>query len=255
MDPKEDEVREVLVGLSKASHRDPELHRAEVNEVYQKLSDFLYGYHPSISVLLAALEENAKEIQGFMSQTPKSATQAEVTGAPSSSTDEDARVTDLQPGKNSLSAKFRKGLSQISLARMFTKWEQEHKQGETTVNVFARDLSASAPEKHKRLYIQEFLHAYKGQFINQRVALDGIKHGIKCLVFETLYGHGGILAILSFVYHQFRSLNFKDLRKLETELRRVDWVVELAFDKTQWYEACQEAYEGTLLFPVFDIID
>lgn len=80
----------------------------------------------------------------------------------------------------------------------------------------------SALEKRKRLYIKEFLDLNTESFKNQRVALDGIKHGIKCLVFQELFGHSGVLAILGFVYHHFRSVNFEELQSLKEELAKCE---------------------------------
>ncbi|KAI4220084.1 MAG: hypothetical protein L6R36_007875 [Xanthoria steineri] len=242
MDPSNDPVLTALETLSRVPSAGLEPYRTKAVEVFHNLRQFVEGCHPSISALTNALDLSSEEIKTFLIEDPDSSLRTGTIDAVSPE-DEDPRVFDLQVNRKSLEVRFRKGLSQISLASAYSVWEgDQENRSETTVHALVQDLSAL--EKRKRLSIKEFLDHNTDIITNQRVALDGIKHGIKCLVFQELFGYSGVLAILSFVYHHFRSVNFEELQALRNALASVSWIVQLAKEKTPWYEACRRAYEG-----------
>ncbi|KAL8765922.1 MAG: hypothetical protein Q9209_007165 [Squamulea sp. 1 TL-2023] len=242
MESSNNTVSELLKSVSRLSNSAMEPCRADAIEAFETLRQFVEGPRPSISALITTLNLNSAEVKDFLRAEPDLTQRTGFTDILLLS-NEDPRVFDLQVNKKSPDVKFRKGLSQISLASAYSAWEEEQeKRRETTVDALVREPSAL--EKRKRLYIKEFLDSNTDLFKNQRVALDGIKHGIKCLVFQKLFGYNGVLAILGFVYHQFRSVNFEELQDLRDELVKISWVLELAKSKTIWYEGCQRTYEG-----------
>ena len=242
MDCSNDAISEALEILCRVPSASLEPYRDKAVKAFHNLRKFIEGGNPSISALTNALDLSATEIKQFLNEESDLGTRTETT-TNLEPPDEDPRVFDLQVNRKSLEVRFRKGLSQISLASAYSIWEgDQESRRETTVHALVQDLYAL--EKRKRLSIKEFLDANAGFIKNQRVALDGIKHGIKCLVFQELFGSSGILAILSFVYHHFRSVNFEELQALRNTLVTVNWVVDLAKEKTPWYEACRRAYEG-----------
>lgn len=85
----------------------------------------------------------------------------------------------------------------------------------------------------------------KDRFINQRATRTGVEHGIKLLVFEELLRTKTISAILSFVYRRFQSVKFTELPCLKEIVNRLEWVKEVAEQKADWLDGCQNQYDGT----------
>ncbi|KAI4226559.1 MAG: hypothetical protein L6R40_008280 [Gallowayella cf. fulva] len=211
MHPSSDPIAKALDTLYDIQGDALESYRAKVTKLLQNLQDFIEGSHQptSISTLITALRINSAEIKDFINAEHDTKWRTRISDMVPLG--EDPRVFDLEVNRKSLDARFRKGLSQIPSASAYSDWEiRNADRGETTVEALVNDLSASG--KRKCLYVKEYLDCHARHFKNKRVALDGIKHGIKCLVFEKLFGYSSVLAILSFVYHQFRTINFEKLR-------------------------------------------
>lgn len=94
-------------------------------------------------------------------------------------------------------------------------------------------------------HIKQYLKHNDHRFKNQQVTRTGIEHGIKMLVFESLLGKGAISAILSFKYRRFRAIKFEELVFLVTIVNQKKWIVELLEQKAEWFDGCQNQYDGT----------
>ena len=92
----------------------------------------------------------------------------------------------------------------------------------------------------------EYLNHNTHRFKNQETAREGIQHGIKMLVCETLLGTITISAILCFKYCQFHAVKFEELRSLMTMMDQTEWIKELLVDRSgDWFDNCQKKYNGT----------
>lgn len=195
----------------------------------------------SILSLSQALDSDSSQIKDFLSISKFQATADNLKRMV-----EDPRVVDLQLDKVRLSpeAKFRKGLSQRSLAIEYSQWEH-CTYGSSKVNELAEDLSIS---RERGLgHIKQYLKRNDHRFKNQQVTRTGIEHGIKMLVFERLLGKRAISAILSFKYRRFRAIKFEELIFLVTIVNQKKWVAELLEQKAEWLDGCQHQYDGTWL--------
>lgn len=157
-------------------------------------------------------------------------------------TEEDPRVIDLRLSSSSnpsFDVKFRRGLSQRSLAAEYDEWEK------ATFNT-SRILELSqnpAISDHRKGHIDHYLQVNIHRFKDQKSTRHGIKHGIRLLVFETIYGHVGISAILILVYSAFRSVKYKEHFWMKRSLEDTAWE-SLAKDKSSWLTQCQGQYDG-----------
>lgn len=69
-------------------------------------------------------------------------------------------------------------------------------------------------------------------------------HGIKLLVFEKLVDTSGISAILSFGYHEFRAVKYKELAFLKEMVDKSKWIKELVNWKAAWLNGYQIQYNS-----------
>ena len=188
--------------------------------------------------LVEALDRDETAIKEFLSKSVTIATKDELNRAI-----EDPRVVDLQfaEGPRSQTAKFRRILSERSLASEFREWEfQKHRS--SRVEELVRDHTYSQEKRNG--HISEYLQCNTHRFINQRATRNGIEYGIKLLVFEKLVGTSGISAIFSFGHHKFRVLKYEELASLREMVDRSEWIKELAQRKAAWLDGCQIQYDG-----------
>ncbi|KAL9099828.1 MAG: hypothetical protein Q9163_004722 [Psora crenata] len=193
---------------------------------------------PSVLTLTQALDRDSAQIQKFLSRPESEAIEDELERIV-----EDPRVVDLQldGSRSTPKARFRKGLSQRSLAIEYTQWER-HTYGSSKVSVLVEDLSVS--QERGLGHIVEYLESNNCRFKKQDITRRGIEHGIKFLVFELLVGTRVISAILSFKYSLFRAVKFEDLPFLKTIVDDSKWVKELVGQKAGWYDECQSRYDA-----------
>lgn len=99
-------------------------------------------------------------------------------------------VVDLRidSGRSSLGTKFRKGLSQRSLAAEYNQWELDGYEF-SGVDKLTRDQSLSGTRKGSQ--IDEPLDENKHRFHDVAATKTRIKHGIKLLTFERVWGRQG----------------------------------------------------------------
>ncbi len=192
----------------------------------------------SISRLIEVLNKSSVQIKEFLSRSEFEDTSDELQRMI-----EDPRVVDLQLDKRRLSDKvrFRKGLSQRSLAIEYSQWEY-CTYNSSRVSELAEDLS-TAQEKAAG-HIEEYVN-FSNRFMNKQVTRTGIEHGIKMLVLERLLGKRAISAILSFKYTRFRVVKFEDLDCLVRGMNQTGWIMELVENKADWLDGCQSQYDGT----------
>jgi hypothetical protein len=162
---------------------------------------------------------------------------------------EDPRIVDIQiagvTSKTTANHKFRRGLSQRSLAIEFDDWE---------INAYGisstkeRATNPSVQSIRKFGHIKEFLEANTRRFQNLGAARDGIEHGIKLLVCEMLVGGIGISAILIFRFSSLRALKYEELNDLKDAIEKQGSVKELAGQKADWLRQCQSEYDGKWLW-------
>ncbi len=192
----------------------------------------------SISSLIEALNKSSVQIKDFLSRSEFEDTRDELERMI-----EDPRVVDLQLDKRRQSDKvrFRKGLSQRSLAIEYSQWENCTYKS-SRVSELVEDL-ATAQEKAAG-HIKEYINLNGHRFINTQVTRTGIEHGIKMLVLERLLGKRAISAILSFKYRRFRVVKYEDLDSLVRGMKQTGWIMELAEKKADWLDGCQNQYDG-----------
>ncbi len=193
----------------------------------------------STVLLVKALDEDEKLINAYLSRSETDATKDNLQRMI-----EDPRVVDLRldKSKSTPEAKLRKGLSQRSLAIEYTHWELGLYES-SRVSELLKDLSIS--HKHRTGHIREYLENNKHRFKDQKTTSTGIEHGIKLLVFESLFGARAISAILSFKYRRFREVKYEELADLKAVINKSVWLKTLAEAKVGWLDRCQSLYNGT----------
>lgn len=155
---------------------------------------------------------------------------------------EDPRVVDIRLCNRgcSLDACFRRGLGQRSLAMEFDEWEREVF---GTSRVSRRSLDPKAIDDNIGL-INRFLAQNSVPFRNKESASHGIRDGIRLLVFERIYGHVGVSAILILLFTLFREVKYGSFAALKRLLQETGAWHNLAKDKSSWLTACQIRYDG-----------
>ncbi|KAL9103211.1 MAG: hypothetical protein Q9163_001738 [Psora crenata] len=194
---------------------------------------------PSSSVmgLVNALDEESARIIEFFSQSVVEA----IGDAPRQVVD-DPRIADLQDrGRSTLTAKFRKCLSQRTVAIEYIQWEL-HVYGSSRVRKVVGYLLND--QKPGNGHVKEYLErCYDDEHYPLRMSM--ITYGIKMLVFEQLVGAKPISAILCFKYNLFRMVKFEELDLLKEIFKSREWVMELLGQKIDWFQACQNQYDDT----------
>ncbi|CAG8205289.1 unnamed protein product [Penicillium salamii] len=155
---------------------------------------------------------------------------------------EDPRVVDIRLCNRgcSLDACFRRGLGQRSLAMEFDEWEREVF---GTSRVSRRSLDPKAIDDNIGL-INRFLAQNSVPFRNKESASHGIRDGIRLLVFERIYGHVGVSAILILLFTLFREVKYGSFAALKRLLQETGAWHNLAKDKSSWLTACQIRYDA-----------
>ncbi|KAI3096024.1 hypothetical protein CBS147333_9660 [Penicillium roqueforti] len=156
-------------------------------------------------------------------------------------TEEDPRVVDLRLGSSpnqSFDVKFRRGLSQRSLATEYDGWEKENFHTSRIYDL-AQDPSTSDDRKG---HMEQFLEVNAHRFQDRNTTLHGLKHGIRLLVFESICGYAGVSSILMLVYSAFRSVKYLDFHPLKEYFKSSAWC-SLASEKSSWLVQCQERYD------------
>lgn len=158
---------------------------------------------------------------------------------------DDPRLVDLQIAgdgrQSSLMIKFRRGLSQRSLAIEFDDW------GETTYGKSIVEERASNPSlaPSRRLgHIAKFLDVNRHRFHDILTARIGIEHGIKLLTCERLLGGTGFSAIFMFRYTRIRKIKYEELAALKDKIEGSVSIKDLAKRKAEWIDHCQGLYDG-----------
>ncbi|KAI9039867.1 uncharacterized protein KD926_008968 [Aspergillus affinis] len=156
-------------------------------------------------------------------------------------TQEDPRVVDIQFCSRtcSLDSKFRRGLAQRSLAIEFDNWERAEYQS-SRVSELHQDPDMADYKQNG--HIHEFLQSNADRFKDRNSTLHGIKHGIRLLVFELIFGHAGVSAILVLFYSHFRGVKYKNHIELKSLILESPWQ-SLAIHKSSWLEDCQHRYD------------
>ena len=160
---------------------------------------------------------------------------------------DDARLIDLQVAGDSnpsTNTKFRRGLSQRSLAFEFADWERKT-HGTSILN--ERATNPMVEPSRKLGHITEFLNANTHRFHNGVAARAGIEHGLKLLVSETLLGGIGYSAILIFRYGKFRAVKYAHFNDLKDAINKSESIKKLAEQKAEWFGQCQSIYNGEWL--------
>jgi hypothetical protein len=214
------------------THRGCSPHSPQEHELNPVLSK-------SIEDLIQALNKESRQIKEYLSRSEQ-----EATGKGPAWMTEDPRVVDLQMdgSHSSPEIKFRKGLSQRSLAIEFSRWEN-NTYGKSRVS--ERTQNPSILQKRRGGHIQEYLKSNQHRFNSQSATRAGIEHGIKLLVCEELLGRKAVSAILIFKYRRFRTIKFDELDDLKEAIKSSEWIFELAEQKAGWFDGCQNHYDGT----------
>ena len=187
---------------------------------------------------VSGLSNDLEKIKEYLSQISHEAIKGRQTWK-----EDDPRVVDLQMAGNSAvspTLKFRRGLSQRSLAFEFKKWAKD-KYGTSEATALVESRS------RKLGHVAEFLKINKDRFPNSAVARAGIEHGIKLLLCETLLRERGFSAIFCFRYTSLRSVKLKELFRLKDAIEEADAVKKLAQQQSNWLDHCQRDYDGKQL--------
>jgi hypothetical protein len=183
-------------------------------------------------------EKKSKKILDYLSPSCYNA----IDGGKFDWTEEDPRVVDLRLGSSpnqSFDVKFRRGLSQRSLATEYDGWEGENFHTSRIYDL-AHDPSTSNDRKG---HMEQFLEVNAHRFQDRNTTLHGLKHGIRLLVFESICGYAGVSSILMLVYSAFRSVKYEDLHLLKEFLQNSAWC-SFASEKSSWLVQYQERYDG-----------
>lgn len=200
-----------------------------------------------IETFIAQVDEDLEKIEKYLAQVYCEAIKDKKIWIK----DDDPRAVDLAAAYRNPSpmAKFRRGLSQRSLATEFDKWEQT-----TYETSKVKQLTIYASESSRKLgHITEFVDKNKHRFHDRSMARAGIAHGIKLLVCETILSGIGFSAIFIFEYSRFRSVKFEDLYSLKDAVRDANKIQRLADQKADWLECCQRNYDGEWLLPSIEL--
>lgn len=175
-------------------------------------------HHKNTLALIQALNKVQEKIREYLSKSENTATEGK-----SSWTQEDPCILDLQMGKKETSSnlKFRKVLSQRSLAEEYDLWELETYRT-SRINQLVGDLSDS--KERADGHIKEYVDANTHRFKNSDLARYGIHCGIRLLVFERLLGEPGSSAILCFSFYRFRLIKYPEFACLEQQVRGTAWI-------------------------------
>jgi len=198
----------------------------------------------SIEKFMRGLSNALERIKTFLSQERREFFTSEAEWMA-----EDPRIVDIQiagvTSKPTANHKFRRGLSQRSLALEFDDWEINTHGISSTKE---RATNPSVQSIRKLGHITEFLEANPRRFHNLGAARDGIEHGIKLLVCEMLMGGIGVSAILIFRFSSLRALKYEELNDLKDAIEKQGSVKELAGQKADWLRQCQSEYDGKWLW-------
>lgn len=182
-----------------------------------------------VGLLMKKLEEESENIRNFTSDTaPNVVVKGDWKGL-------DPRIIDANlPTKDkSLSTKFRAWLARCSLADEYLVWEK-NKYHSSRVELLAKNqIEADTKKGH----VSEYLNDHYGE-----PARKLIQSGIKCRVFERVYGTLGVSAFLFCVFSAFRNIPYMEFSSLAESIRdSQDWST-LADKKTSWLAESQETY-------------
>lgn len=196
----------------------------------------------SIKNILTRLIKTLEKTGEFLSHASHEA----VRNDPSWVTD-DPRITDIEVAgrsKKSTHTKFRRGLSQRSLAMEFDDWERSTF---GTSRISERVANPSVEPSRKLGNIRSFLDANLHRFANLSAARDGIEHGMKLLVCERLLGGIGFSALLIFQFDSLRLVKYPELMDLKSAIDKEESVKNLAKLKADWFGDCQNKYNSKWL--------
>ncbi|KAJ5988257.1 hypothetical protein N7481_003467 [Penicillium waksmanii] len=136
--------------------------------------------------------------------------------------EEDPRLVDIRlssrPSPTS-HVNLRRGLSQRSLAVEYDEWEKNNFQTSRVIELAQHPASSKSRQSH----INQFVEANKHRFKDRNTALHGIKHGIRLLVFEKIYGCAGTSSVFFFIYGYFRSVKYEFYPDLAKSLKHTFW--------------------------------
>lgn len=191
----------------------------------------------STKLLVKALNKNETLIDEYLSKSETEAIRDELQREV-----EDPRVIDLKLGKKpTQEARFRKGLSERSLALEYDEWQQRTHQS-SRVSELVRDLSASRDRRNG--HVSEYLSLNQSRFRDQDTTRKGVERGMKLLVFERLFQKTAISAVLSFACRRFRAIQYEELHELKAMLSKIAWLTKLVGKNSSWYNGCQSQYDG-----------
>ncbi|KAE8151747.1 hypothetical protein BDV25DRAFT_138568 [Aspergillus avenaceus] len=207
----------------------------------------------SVQKLLERLDKLEGEIRNYFQQPIKTAVSTDTEWEL-----EDPRIKDIDRIEKDRSpeARFRAGLSILSLADDYTEWERrEHETTKIHIHL-SKDLNC------KREGRNSFNQYVENRFKNRRKVQRYIGYGIKLRVFEILYmsrvevaevphleanEQFGILGVLFFIPYEFRCLKYNELPYLAIVLLSSKWR-EHAQLWNHWMNDCFEHPKALRLF-------
>lgn len=150
----------------------------------------------------------------------------------------DPRLVDCQTSPPNYEQKLRRILSQRSMAMEYDFWERENFKT-SRVDSISQDVAVAADPGH----IAEFVES-NFEIDDANTATHGIKHGIRLLVFERIYGVTGTSAIFMFIFTTFRSVKYESFPTLKHRLLEEEFWKEVVKHASSSLIQSQEQYDG-----------
>ncbi|KAJ6095240.1 hypothetical protein N7486_005986 [Penicillium sp. IBT 16267x] len=150
----------------------------------------------------------------------------------------DPRLVDCKRSPPNYEENLRRALSQRSMASEYDTWERE-KFATSRVDSVSRNVANIKDSGH----ITEFVEfkGYEEDDIN--TATHGIKHDIRLLVFERMYGVPGTSAIFMFISTCFRSVKYESYSTLKHRLLGEEFWKDFVEKASDRLIQCQEQYD------------
>jgi hypothetical protein len=208
-----------------------------------------------VQKLMKSLTRHEAEILTYLDQQPESAV-----FAAKDWTSEDPRIvyiSQVEKKKATPDAKFRSGLSALSLEHDYTSWQRAH--GKARVDSLLEDLN-SATNLWAAAF-KEYVDICSDRFQDKVKARKHIEYGVKFTVFGKIYSalakvsssahvhtpldtHFGVVGILSFVFTYFQRLQYSCLPMLAKAILKSRWA-DHAESKRQRILECVQHHHGT----------
>lgn len=195
-----------------------------------------------IEDLIKTLNGKLKDIKQFIGDANPHRTELK---APLEGTE--ARIADFVAANGhtrpSHMVQLRRGLSLRALANDYNDWVTE------TFSISPVLCRAHRPEigEHE-IHLKEFVRQRPSLSVGSNIETmtRALRHGLKILVCEEVFGGVGISALLIFQYAQCQNLNYGEVDGLRLALQKQKEMEKFAHENADWLRQWQDKYDGKL---------